>query len=135
MRSAIPPLLGSKVVAEEESSALERWTARANAEGAALNPGPKKERTMSGMKVVIRYAGMYSDFGTWPRVGARRHEEGEVVTFPTEYARGIIASGLAEPLVEAEAQAGPAEMQAEQAEAKPRRKRGRKGGMNGAVVK
>ena len=47
------------------------------------------------MKVKILHAGMYSDFSTGPKVGARILGEGAVVEFPTDYAEGLIESGLA----------------------------------------
>jgi len=60
-----------------------------------------------GVKVIIKRAGMYSDFSTWPKVGAKHCEEGEVVRFPAEYANSIVASGLAEEYVEPAPKAEP----------------------------
>ena len=69
------------------------------------------------MKVRILHAGKYSDFSTPPVRGAKHRREGDVVEFPKDYAQGIVASGLAEPVVEADV-AGGEELGVEQ-EAKP----------------
>ena len=72
------------------------------------------------MKVRILRSLVYSDFAGG-KVGAKRHEAGEVVDFPAWYAESIVASGHAEPLVEAM----PALLIGPEVEVEPRGKRKR----------
>lgn len=58
------------------------------------------------MEVRILHTGRYLDPDRLPLRKAKRCEEGEVVEFPADYAKGIIASGLAEPFSEADATGG-----------------------------
>lgn len=103
-------------------SHLSDWADEMNATSKALNPKPPQPEHSGGTTVVIKHTGMYSDFSNPPKVGARRYQEGDVVTFPGDYARGIIASGLAELFVET-----PLEPAAEPEQPKPKRSRKKKG--------
>jgi pyruvate/2-oxoglutarate dehydrogenase complex dihydrolipoamide acyltransferase (E2) component len=74
------------------------------------------------MRVRILHAGNYSTFEDPNKRGARHYDAGAVVEFPTEYAQGIVAAGLAklilkiavvtEPEVVAEEEPQPGDVEA-----------------------